>query len=231
MMIVIDQPNIGTRMPCADNSTLTLTTTATVASGGFIVFFAHWFLTGRVLSSVTGGGLSWNIDVQGFDAADPNMNAAIVSAQAPAGLASGTVLTATWDGTASSISLGAMSFTGVKTSSPLDTTAAALAVTPAAAGWTTRSASIQAGSALVATSWDQDGISGTSTPTAPSLEAFDVLDCGVNVKTAAYRIESSAGSYTVAGTYSSNTRSVTVGAAYLAEPAGGAQNQLAWIRA
>lgn len=216
MAIVVDKANIGTRMPCTDNITLTLTTNQTVASGGFIVLFAKWFRVGSPLVSIDGGGLTWNIDVQGSAAGLTNVYGAIVSAQAPSGLASGTVLTATWTATAESVSLGAMSFTGVKTSSALDTTVGPVGVSVAASGWTTGNASIAAGSVLVGVSGEETGTVGSSTPVAPSVESWDVLDCSSNVRTMAYRIESSAGSYEVAGTYSGNCQSVALGAAYLA---------------
>lgn len=222
MAIAIDHVNIGTTSDDGVTSTV-LTTTAAVASGGFIVLGVGWLGAGVTISSVSGGGLTWVIDEQGLDANGPGgLQGGIVSAQAPSGLASGTNITVSWTGgSASNILIGGSSFTGVKTSSALDTTAAALGVdSPTSTGWTTRSMTSAAGSVLIGLA--NEGITGgatTSTPTSPALELYDFQAFGILTMTAAYRIESSAGSYTVAGTWGASAQSVTVGAAYLASGA------------
>jgi len=221
--IAIDKASIGTNAT-GSGITIGLTTNQTVAASGFIVLSLGWF-TAVTLSSVAGGGLSWSIDKQGLGSGG-NRNAGIVSAQAPSGLASGTTITATFSSSATVPQIGGTSFTGVKTSSPVDTTSGPTDQDPAATGWTSASTAISAGSVLIATCWNETSPV-TSTVTAPSLEALDWVNGADTAETTAYRIEASAGSYTVAGTWSGSVKSTTVAVAYLA--AAGADTGLAWI--
>lgn len=215
MAILVDQASIGAASP-GDGTSAAFTTNQIVAANGFIVVCLGFF-TQLTVNSVSGGGLSWTIDAQGWPAGGPAADVVcIASAQAPAGLASGTTITASTSGTMSGPTIGGMSFTGVKTSSPVDgTPPAVVGVTPAAAGWATGSYAMTAGSVLVGTSWAETS-SATSTPTSPSIESYD-SPAGTSGwgATAAYRIEASSGSYTVAGTWGSNQQSATVGVAYL----------------
>jgi hypothetical protein len=125
--------------------------------------------------------------------------------------------------TLSSVSGGGLtwcSFTGVATSSPVDATSGPVGVSPAAAGWTTASTALSAGSVLVGVCYTETNPL-TSTITAPSVEWLDRPAGADTALTGGYRIESSAGSYTVAGTWSAAGSSTTNGVAYLAA-AGGA---------
>lgn len=213
MAIALDA-SLGTATNIAASTTVALTTSSAVAAGGFIVLEVSWF-DPVTLNSVSGGSLTWAVDKQGSQFSE---NSALVSAQAPAGLASSTAITATFSGTARARGISGISFTGVASSSALDTTSGPTGVTPAATGWASASTAILAGSVLVAVCFAEVGA--TSTPTAGSTEAFDYTDSG-NSHTMAYRIESSAGSYTVAGTWSSGAESVTNAAAYKAAAASG----------
>lgn len=211
MAIAIDQLTLGNGFDDTLDASWAFNTTATVASGGFIVVVIGWFGGTPSLSSVSGGSLTWAVDVTGFGGSLPSA-LAIASAQAPAGLASGTTLTITLTDVAVGKFATALSFTGVKTSSALD------GIPPAqtentTAGWATGSYSIQAGSVIVGGVW-QDNVS-TNTPVAPSLEASE-QNSPFNTLVAEYRIESSAGSYTVAGTLSGAAEWTAAAAAYLA---------------
>ena len=96
MAIVIDQLSIGETAADSASSTVAFTTNQTVASNGFIVVTVTWINpSGQTLLSVGGGGLTWNIDKQG-QTGGTEAPTAIVSAQAPSGLASGTTITATF---------------------------------------------------------------------------------------------------------------------------------------
>jgi hypothetical protein len=223
MAIAIDQTTIGGNASTAAAGSLAFTTAAAVAAGGFIVLGVGWFTTGGVvtLSSVSGGGLTWTIDKQGHAANPSGSLSAVVSAQAPAGLASGTTITATFSAsTPSDLVIGGCSFTGVATSSPVDATSGPVGVSPAAAGWTTASTALSAGSVLVGVCYTETNPL-TSTITAPSQEWLDRPAGTDTALTGGYRIESSAGSYTVAGAWSAAGSSTTNGVAYLAA-AGGA---------
>lgn len=109
---------IGTNTTTAGSSG-TLTTTAVVPSGALIVLGVGWGNTvARTLSSVTGGSLTWAIDHQQPFSGAIEWGYAVVSAQAPAGLASGTVLTATMSGAELGLLMCGSYTTGLVTSSP-----------------------------------------------------------------------------------------------------------------
>jgi hypothetical protein len=213
MAIAVENLSIGNNIVSDGGATtIAFTTNQIVAAGSFIVVCIGWF-TSVTLSSVAGGGLSWLIDKQGSggDASDGN---AIVSAQAPAGLASGVTITATLSGaTSPARAIGGSSFTGIATSSPVDVTAGPTQVSTAA--WSTGNMAIVAGSLIVAVDFNEGTNSG-NTPTAPSAELWERTHADGFECVAEYRIESSAGSYAVAGTFGAATKNNNVGVAYLA---------------
>jgi hypothetical protein len=212
-VIAVENLTIGSNIVSDGGSaTIAFTTTATVAAGSFIVVGLGWF-TSVTLSSVAGGGLTWTIDKQGGggDAVDQN---AIVSAQAPSGLASSTTITATLSaGSSPARVIGGASFTGVKTSLPVDVTAGPTQVT--ATGWSTGSMTVAAGSLIVGVNFNGATSSG-NTPTSPAAEMWDRTHADGFECVAEYRIESSAGSYAVDGTYGASTKHSNIGVAYLA---------------
>jgi hypothetical protein len=222
MAIAVDVADLGKAAGDPALGTIAFTTTSPVASGGFIVLSVGWFDGTATLSSVAGGGLTWTIDFQG-KAGVTSDRVALVSAQAPAGLVSGTTITATFSAaTPVAREIGGTSFTGVATSSPVDVAlGAAVAVSPSAAGWTSGSLSVAAGSVMVATCYNESG-NFTNTVTAPSLQAVLMPNAASPTsQVTCYRIESSAGSVSVAGTWSTAATSGTGAVAYKAA-AGGA---------
>jgi hypothetical protein len=225
MAIALDVGDLGKNGADPSSTTIAFTTTSAVAAGGFVVVSVGWFDAAATLSSVANTGsavLSWTIDKQGRPAAPTSDATAIVSAQASSGLASGAVITATFSAGVVARTIGGSSFTGVATSSPVDTTNGAIGVTPAAAGWTTGSTTILAGSLLIATAYNETG-NFTNTVTAPSLQAVLMPNsASPTSQVTCYRIESSAGSYTVAGTWSTAAQSGTTAVAYKAAAGGAA---------
>jgi hypothetical protein len=221
--IAIDVADLGKNGADPSSTTIAFTTTSAVASGGFIVVSVGWFDPATNLSSVAGGSLTWTIDKQGRTANPASSNSALVSAQAPAGLASGTTITATFAAGVVARTIGGTSFTGVATSAPVDGTPPATTgsgLTPVAA-WASSSATITAGSVLVATTYNETG-NFTNTVTSPSLQAVLIPNTASGIsQVTCYRVESSAGSYTVAGTWSSNAGWVNNAVAYLAAAGGG----------
>jgi hypothetical protein len=204
--IGIDQPSLGEFAQDTSGSSIALTTAASAASGSLIVLSLTWVSTSETLSSVSGGGLTWSIDKQATNAGSAGfICSAIVSAQAPAGLASGTSITATLSGSAlGGRSLGATSLTGIATSSPLDTTSGPTSNSGSGTAWASASTTIQAGSILLGLAVDFSSAD-TSTPTSPSVEAHDFGAGGTSFEqTVVYRIEPSAGPYTVAGAWSAS---------------------------
>jgi hypothetical protein len=217
MAIVVDRANAGTAVDDSGATTIAVNTTQTVAAGGFIVASVGWWHGSATLSSVGGGGLSWSIAVQGKNSI-ANPASAIVWAQAPSGLASGTAITATFSTSVNGRQIGVTSFTGVATSSPVDTTTAVASSSTTA--WT-NNATIAAGSVLIVTAHLDP--SANSTITSPSIEALDWNDTANTAMTTGYRIEASGGSYTVAGTWvtGATVRTATVAAAFIADAGGG----------
>jgi hypothetical protein len=222
--IAVDKASIGGIVQEPVNSTVAFTTNQTVASNGFIVLICTYWHNGTsaTLSSVSGGGLSWTIDVDVVSAnGGGNPRVAIISAQAPSGLASGTTITGTFSASlnGSMAGLAGSSFTGVKTSSPVDVTTARNDTTDQT--WATASASIQAGSLLYGGAFNFSA-QATSTPTQ-GTEATDFNNAVGGSAASNYRIESSAGSYTLGGSWTAGANSVSVSVAYLAA-AGGASS-------
>jgi hypothetical protein len=221
LAIVVDQVTLGT--PTVQDSagtTVAITTTVAAASNGFITGFVTWYdgVGGtQTLSTVAGGGLIWFIAFQ-FKAAN-GANVAIVYAQAPSGLAIGAAITATYSASVpAGRSIALASWTGVKTTAPVDGTPPAGTTGSAATAWTTGSMLVQAGSLALGMSM-QITTNLSSIPTAPSLELFDFTSgVGGFSSTGAYRIETSVGTVTVAGAWSANASSATIGVAFLAAP-------------
>jgi hypothetical protein len=212
--IAVDKASIGgaTQGP-ATGTSFGFTTNQVVASSGFIVVIVSWFLENTTLSNISGGGLTWAIDRQGVNPTAAQQNIALCSAQAPSGLASGQTLTANFSGSSQGITISGMSFTGVKTSAAED-------VDTATAGnnttnWATNSASIAAGSVLVGAAVNEAATDGAVTTGTQAHEFWDGLSYGHVV---GYRIEPSAGSYTIAGTFNAAQPWTAGAVAYLKAP-------------
>ena len=104
-----------------DGDAVTLTTSATVPSGALVVVCVGWGNdVARTLSSVDGGGLTWVIDHQQPFSGALEWGFAVVSAQAPAGLASSTVLSTTFSGTIFGSLIAGSYTTGLDTVAPVD---------------------------------------------------------------------------------------------------------------
>jgi hypothetical protein len=193
--IALDTPLGGTVNDTAA-TTLVHTTTAAVASSGFIVLGVTCAAASS-LTSVTGGGLTWTIDKTNNTTGA--LDSYIVSAQAPSGLATSTALTANYSASTAARGIGGASFTGVATSTPVDTTLGPKQQA-AVTAWVTDAVTIQAGSVLINFNATDGGA--LSSVTSPSVEDVDV-----NAGAAAFgiwlghRIEPSAGAYTIGGTY------------------------------
>jgi hypothetical protein len=126
------QPPVATTI---GTHTVTLTTSAAVASGGFIELLVCWFGISSVPTiTVTGtNGLTWTTDAalnQSFA-----YGLAMLSAQAPSGLPSGSTIIVTSSGTPGEIYAIARSFTGVAGSAAGQESKTASGITTAA--WTT----------------------------------------------------------------------------------------------
>ena len=229
MAIAVDQADLGfTLGTAASVSSIAFTSTATVASGGFIVVGVSTYASTSTITGVSGGGLTWTVDKQSVTTGGAGVGMA--SAQAPSGLASSTTITASFSGSDVQFSsIAGLSFTGVATSSPVDGTAQDAGATMGTGAWTSGSYAIAAGSVLVGMDWQDATVSPSGhTPTSPSVEAYEHIHAVDKYGQAlVYRIESSAGSYTVAGTWAVATRDKWVAVAYKAAAGAGVTFTLA----
>ena len=108
--------NRGSTATNANGSTLDVTTTGAVAAGSKIILSAGW-RSAQTLVSVSdnsGSPLTWVIDYQAQDAT-ASRNAVLISADAPSGLASGTVITLTLSGSTTDKIVSVEEVTGLAT--------------------------------------------------------------------------------------------------------------------
>jgi len=191
---------------------MTLTTTAAAAANTRIFLFVNWNHTSRTLTSVSGGGLTWAVDVQVRDGS--RFHGAIASASAPAGLATGTVITATFSGSVAHGLIAAASFVGIASTNPVDRTSTN--TQRGVAAWTDSITTTNANDLVLG--WSGLDAVTTSTPGAPSIEIHDFSNSAYDQSaTSVYRIETTAGAKTVAGTWlnrAGSTANSTVVAAY-----------------
>lgn len=224
MAITVDQGSLGTASGVGTLNSITVTTGAVVASNGFIVLQTMIFGSTALLNSVSGGGLTWTVDIQDIWGPNSGVRTGYARAYAPSGLASSTVITPTFSSADAGTPyvFGVSSWLGVKTSSPVDVLDGPDHSLSGSGGtginaWSSNSKSIQAGSLLLACAFD-DSSSAGNTPTSPSLQAWDKPDGGGFGGCCCYRIEASAGSYQVAGTFGGPTGIINViAASYLAD--------------
>jgi hypothetical protein len=211
MAITVDQATIGGSSALSSDTTIAFTTSAAVASSGFIALsYGWWCASTATITSISGGGLTWVVAKQAR-AATGNPHSGVAYAQAPSGLASSTTITAKLDTSSFARIVGGISFLGVATSSPVDTTDGPDTIAGATA-WTTGNVSLTAGSVLVSASQCEAAASSTA---VTGTEFVDRSETN-NTMVGHYQIATSAGNYVNAGTWDAATDGVTNAAAFLA---------------
>lgn len=213
MTIAFDQ-NLGTNGVTSAATTITLTTAATAAVGSKIFVIVSNFAAADTLSSVGGGGLTWNVDLK---AANGSERYAIASADAPAGLASGTVITATYTGSTFDRTISGFSATGVATGTTYDGTNTS--TSGGGATWSSGAITTANANDIIVAGGTEDGNgTATSTPNGGWTEVADFnLPTSSEAYETVYQIVSATGTYTSGGTFSaSGTVSVGLGVAYKA---------------
>ena len=221
MAITVSHASIGTPINAtASSATIVFTTNVAIASGDFIVVGFGWADQGTVLNSVSGGGLTWAIDeqVQHTDAIFDCC--AIVSAQAPSGLASGATITATLSGSCTERTAGGISFAGVASSSPVDTHNHGQDSVGGSGSntWSSGNVTLAAGSVLVTHAYGENTTNSTPTSGTEAFQAFTSHSEGGAMN---YNIGTTAGTYVNSGTWSATTRWCFCNVAYLAASGGG----------
>ena len=228
MAIAVDQASIGTG-DAGSGTTCSITTSATVASGATIILAGGSSTSSRTLDSVSGGGLTWVVDKT---QTETPVTSSLARAYAPAGLASGTVITGTWSGSSNSRIMGAASFTVVDPAAPLDTTGGSSSP-GATTAVTTGSITTAAAGELIVAAVYFDNPGRTNAETSPAVEAIEYASARAdgwdNKIVLEYRIEAAAGSYSVDSTASGNTYWTSAGGAYKAD-LGGAPPYLPGIK-
>ena len=204
--------SLGTKSENVANNKMTLTTSGAAAPNARVFLFVSWHHGSRTLTSVSGGGLTWTVDVQAKDTT--NYRAGIASASAPAGLPAGTAITATFSGSVTHGLVAGASFTGIAPSAALDGTSGGSQA--GVTGWTRTVTTTNANDLVLG--WSGIDRNTTSTPAAPNTEIHDFGNAAFGEwATSVYRIESTAGQKTVSGTWlsaSGATANITVAAAY-----------------
>lgn len=130
-MAAVPDQALGCTVAISAGTTVAVTTAQTVATGGFVEAAVSWFAFASAPTITMSGGLTWTQDVVVNIASGYGL--AILRAQAPAGLAFGTVITATLSGSCSERYMQLWSFTGVDPSAPFNTSAS---TTGSTIGWT-----------------------------------------------------------------------------------------------
>jgi hypothetical protein len=198
----------GTAFTTGSSTTAAHTTTATAAAGSRIIICAGDFSPTITLSSVSGGGLTWVVDEQdSTTTSGHSARGGVASADCPAGLASGTTITATFSATADARWICAQSFTGLATGAAGYLSATSPAATVAFGGTTFTLPSITPADAdalifgmVSLDSVTSDVVSWTSTSTTEIQTVFNGTTTeGVST---GYRIVSSIAGYALSGTFS-----------------------------
>ena len=206
---------LGSLTASASGSFMNFTTTAAVPAGSRIVCFVTWVSSTGAVSTVTGGGLAWTIDAVAGPTVD-NKRCAIVSADCPAGLASGTVIQANFSAAGTARSMCGAAFTDCRGGST-GHVQSVIGTNTVGSGtsWTTSTGTTFSGNGLaVAVTNTSTGSSRTSTPVSPSIELYDLSPATGFDQCAQYRLGSS-GSATIAGTWNSTvTQSLVIGVVY-----------------
>lgn len=215
-----------------DGGAVQLTTTAAVpGTGALIVLGVGWGNdVARTLSSVSGGSLSWSIDKQQAFSGAINWGYAVISAQAPTGLASSTVLSTTFSGTIFGSLICGSYTTGLATSSVVD-------VSDGAGGssdpWDTTATSTTVADTLVIGGCFRNGLN-TNTPSGGANELHDFQMAAEDwAMCSEYKILSATASTSLTGTWTAAAGVPDWSSAFVAYKmaAGGTQNQIMWVTA
>lgn len=212
MALALDA-NLGTVKEAAS-----LTTSAAAASDSRVFVFVYWFGT-QTCTGCSGGGLTWDDDVQVRGTVAGDQNQCIISAAAPSGLASSTVITPSFSATPSfGPGIAAASFTGVETSSPIDATTTLKEDFEET--WTTNNL-VTATADTLLFGFSLSASNQTNTAATNYTEIHDWSPEGANKCATVYRIVSSAATYNPGGTWTGSVDfQQNVGIAYKAAAGG-----------
>jgi hypothetical protein len=205
--------DLGTKAQAA-STTVSLVTAAPAAAHTLIALKVGYFSATATASVTTTGGLTW------FTAGSPTVSGSlhiyIFYAYAAAGLAASTTLTLTASTTTPDWLLDCDSWLGIDSGSPFLAGNGAAAST---AAWSTAAIAAGTGNLVLSAAFEDGSGTATSTTTGPASEQHDFNNAGQNEAFTSGYLLSSAGSTTIAGTWSAALSHVCVGAAFLAAAA------------
>lgn len=205
MAWAVDQTTLWALSPASgwsatgSSGTIAATTNVAVASGARIFLAVSWFQATETLASVAGGSLTWTITPQ---AQNGNQGVALVWADAPSGLASGTTITATFSTTAGFRAIVGASMTGGTAG------AAAQGATTATGNSNAHTVNVTTttANAIVIEATILNAAAGSAhTPTAPAIELVDATTAGGEQIGLDYRTTTTATAYTIAGGWANST--------------------------
>lgn len=182
-------------------STVTATLTGAVPSGALVLFALTWSGADTKSLADNGAGLTYAIDKT---QALSTHRLSLGSAQAPAGLASGTVVTATVPASSNNLHLAVAYCTGLATSSVLDQTNGG-SDAGGASTWNTGNVTTTVADELLwgACFKDSDTADNTAT-TGTELQEWNNGNAQTNICTL-YDIKSATGTYSLAGSWGADT--------------------------
>lgn len=192
---------LGTNTGAGGVSSLALSTSATVPSGGLIIVAVAVYLNGAAASNLTlsGGSLTWAKDAAKPGVTQANYYTAIFSAQAPAGLAASTSLTAALGSAGFNWHISGCYITGQATTSALDAAGAGGAGTTA--GWSSGNVITSTADAFLFGVAHRDALT-TSTAGGSFTELHDFQNgADSTTATTVYRVVSATGTYAASGTW------------------------------
>lgn len=192
----------------ADVATLTTSGSAPVSSRVFIcVGWVGASGVAKTLDSVSGGGLTWDVDFQQPFSGLAEWGFGIASADAPAGLASSTVITPAYSGILTASMIAGTYCTGIATSLPVDVTDGQ--GQSAATNWDTTATTTTFSDTLVLGGCIHDGLT-TNTATGGASELHDFQYAGEAWSMAVeYQILSGLVSASLTGTWASGANNNT----------------------
>lgn len=209
---------LGTNTATA-GTTVTLTTSATAPSGSLIILTYGWGTAAGspgTISTVSGGGLTWVTDVSQAFSGGADWGYAVISAQAPSGLASGTAITITISFSAFGHLVAGLYCTGLATSTPKDISDGQGQAS--ATAWDTTATTTTVADTLVIGGSVTDGTK-TNTPSGGATELYDFqYATEAWALCTEYKILSATASTSLTGTWSGGAANCTSAfAAYKAD--------------
>jgi hypothetical protein len=184
-------------------TTVADTTTSAVGAGRKIIAVVSWYGTAASVT-LSGGGLTWTPRVQ---SGGTTRKAAIITADALTGLASGTTITATFSATTEAKSLRIFSCDGLMPEGiGYDTGIAGADGT--ATSWSNTITTANADDVVFGFTWADFYTSGI-TPTSPATEVAEWTDTDGGSREFVYYETNSTGSMTIGGTFSGSRNNVS----------------------